>query len=203
MSNNNQFNRNKMQAVILYACNTCDPQELGAVKLNKVLYFLDMIFYAHNGCVVTGAAYRKRPFGPASDNLLIELKNMKTQGDIDIQDVDYHGYIKKEYIAKNQSPKDVLNHQELSLLDDVIDFVCKKNSAKSISEYSHKLPWEMAEMGQIIPYKSAMLLFPTQPSPEAFEKVADRIHEIESERSKTNPLDLPLLSNFRGSLSQA
>jgi Protein of unknown function (DUF4065) len=192
-----QFNREKMRAVILHACHSCDPDELGAVKLNKVLYYLDMIAYAHHRMTVTGATYRKRPNGPASDQLLFLLREMQRAGDIEIKDVDYHGFWKKEYIAKAPDPVGVLNEEELSLLDDVIEFVCRQHSARSISEYSHSLPWEMAEMGGVIPYHSAMLLFPMEPTPEGLEIAEQGLQEIAKARSSTNTVGLPLLRDFR------
>lgn len=198
-----EYNHEKMRAVILRACHSCDPKDLGAVKLNKVLYFIDMITYAHHREVVTGATYRKRPNGPASDQLLFTLRDMERDGQIEVADVDYHGFIKKEYTAKVDEPHNVLSNEESALLDDVIDFVCRKNTAKSISDYSHKLPWEMADMGGVIPYHSAMLLFPNQPSPEAFEVADEGMKEIEAERSNRNTVVMSKLSDFRSSLLEA
>lgn len=198
-----QLDRNKMRAVILRACHTCEPHELGAVKLNKVLYYFDMISYAHHREAVTGATYRKRPNGPTSDQLLFLLRDMEAVGDIEVRNVNYHGYLKKEYIAKAVEPKGILSKQELSLLDDVLDFVCRQNTAKSISEYSHSLPWEMADMGGIIPYHSAMLLIPAQPSPEAFEAVKMGMGEVAKEGSTRNTLGLSKLADFRSRLLAA
>lgn len=193
-----QYDREKMRAVILHAAHSCDPGDLGAVKLHKVLYYLDMISYAHHRQAVTGATYRKRPNGPASDQLLFLLRDMDRAGDIKIQNVDYFGYYKKEYLPLVSEPEGVLNEAEIGLLDDVIDFVCRQNTAKSISEYSHALPWEMADMGGEIPYHSAMLLFPMQPSPEAFDAVEQGMSEIEAARSKGDALGSGTLAAFRG-----
>ena len=192
-----------MRAVILRACHACHPEDLGAVKLNKVLYYLDMLNYAHQRQVVTGATYRKRPNGPASDQLLFTLRDMASVGDIEIRNVEFHGYWKKEYIAKVAEPAGALNASELGLLDDVIEFVCRHNSARSISEYSHTLPWEVAEMGGEIPYRSAMLLFPMQPSPEAFDAVEEGMKEVGAARSQSGALGVRSLRDFRGSVLAA
>lgn len=189
-----------MRAVILRAAHSCAPEDLGAVKLNKVLYFLDMISYAHHREAVTGATYRKRPNGPTSDQLLFALRDLEQAGDVRTVVVDYHGYEKKEYHPLASEPEGVLNEEELSILDDVVDFVCRKNTAKSISDYSHKLPWEMAEMGGVIPYHTAMLLFPMQPSPEAFEAAEDGMREVEAARSAGTSLGMRSLGDFRGSV---
>jgi hypothetical protein len=37
-----QFDRAKLKAVILYTCAKCEASKLGAVKLNKVLYYGDI-----------------------------------------------------------------------------------------------------------------------------------------------------------------
>ena len=203
MSAPHQFDREKMRAVILRVCHACDPTDLGAVKFHKVLYYLDMLHYAHQRAVVTGATYRKRPNGPASDQLLFTLRDMARTGDIQINEVNYHGYFKKEYVALVEEPTGVLNETEVGILDDVIDFVCRQNTARSISEFSHSLPWEMAEMGGEIPYHSAMLLFPMQPSPEAFEAVEQGMVEVEAARSNRDSMGLSNLADFRGRVLEA
>ena len=198
-----QFNRDKMRAVILRACHSCAPEDLGAVKLNKVLYYPDMVGYAHNCQAVTGATYRKRPNGPTTDQLLFTLRDMERAGEIEVRSVDYHGYTKKEYIALVEEPQGLLNEAEQAILDDVIEFVCRLNTAQSISDYSHKLPWEMAEMGGEIPYHTAILLFPVQPSPEAFEAVEQGMGEVETARSSSKSVGMRSLGDFRGRILAA
>ena len=198
-----QFDREKMRAVILRACHSCDPSDLGAVKLNKVLYYLDMLRYVDTRSAVTGAVYRKRPNGPASDQLLFQLRDMARAGDIEIRDVEYHGYIKKEYRALVAEPVGVLNDEEIALLDDVIDFVCRHNTAKSISDYSHSLPWEIAPMGGVMPYHTAMLLLPSQPSPEAFEIAERESDQLGRARSEESSVGMSKLSDFRGRILEA
>jgi len=203
MARSVQFDREKMRAVILRVCRSCAPSDLGAVKLNKVLYYADMIHYAHYRAPVTGATYRKRPNGPASDQLLFLLRDMERVGDIKIDNVDYYGFFKKEYVPLAEEPQGVLNEVETGILDDVIEFVCRQNTARSISEYSHALPWEMAEMGGEIPYPSAMLLFPMQPSPEAFEAVERGMSEVEAARSQGDTVGVRSLAAFRSSVLEA
>ncbi len=196
-----QFNREKMRAVILRTCHACASEQLGAVKLNKVLYFLDMISYATNGLSVTGATYRKRPFGPTTDQVLGVLRDMKASGDIDIKEDNFHGYTKKNYIPLVSEPDHVLNEGEQSLLDDVIEFVCRENTAREISEFSHQLPWEMAESGGVIEYYTSLLLFPSIPSPEAFDIISKGRAEIEDTRSNVKTLATSDYATFRNRIS--
>src|SRR5687768_6531005 len=94
-----QFDRNKLKAVVLYTCTRCDPTRLGAVKLHKVLYFADMLHYASTQRPITGATYRKRPLGPTCDSLPAVLRELEGAGAIQVREVDYFGYRKKEYHA--------------------------------------------------------------------------------------------------------
>lgn len=192
-----QFDRAKLKAAILHTCEAVPPERLGAVKLHKVLYFLDMIHYAQTKNSVTGATYKKRPYGPTCVQLLPMLRDMQMEGSIVIKDVDFHGLMKKEYIALNKEEPGVLNQAEIDLLDEVIKFVCDKNSARTISEFSHQLPWEMAEFGEVIPYESSLLLFPVETSPEAIDEVQRGAGEIERERSKGGAVVYTELSAFR------
>jgi Protein of unknown function (DUF4065) len=192
-----QFNREKLKAVILETCFQCPPERLGAVKMHKVLYFLDMLQFALAGNAVTAATYRKRPYGPTCVQLLPTLREMEISGDISIKDVDFFGMRKREYHANKMPPSGVLNDNEQALLKEVIDFVCHQHSAKDISEVSHQRPWEMVEFGEDIPYSTALMLFPTDPSPEAFEVIEQGASEIEAARSKSNTLGLSKLSDFR------
>ena len=197
MSQVMQFDRAKLKAAILRASRKAGPENLGATKLHKVLYFFDMVQFAKSGSPATGATYRKRPFGPTCVQLLPTLKEMADEGLIEIREADYYGLRKMEYHPQQSEDRGVLNKAENALLDRMIDFVCKKHSAKSISEFSHKLPWEMVEFGDEIPYESALLLFPSETSPEAFECVEEGLGEIEAERSQSDALGAVDYATFR------
>ncbi len=198
-----QFDRAKLKAVILYTCSKCDSSDLGAVKLHKVLYYADMLRYAAVGNSVTGATYRKRPLGPTCDQLLPTLRELGSEGAINIRESDYFGYRKKEYVALREPEMARLSGEEVELINEVIEFVCANNTAKTISEYSHNRAWEMVEFSQVIPYSSVLHLFPTQVSNEALEWGAGLAEEIADQRSKTNPMDYVDFTAFRSRVLQA
>lgn len=198
-----QFDRNKLKAVILHTCAACPASTLGAVKLHKVLYFLDMINYAQSGLSVTGSSYCKRPFGPTCEQLLPMLREMQIAGEIEIREVEFYGRLKKEFIARVDETSGVLNIAETALLEEVITFVCHQNTAQSISDYSHQLPWEMAEFGESIPYSSALMLFPADIGPEAFDAVRQGAREVAEARLNENTVDMSLLKTLRNRLQPA
>lgn len=192
-----KFDKEKLKAVILHTCANCDPTQLGAVKLHKVLYFADMLHYAAFGTSITGSTYRKRPFGPTNDHLLPALRELEAEGKIKIRSVDYFGYRKTEYIYCFGDDKIDFANCETALLNDIIELVCLNNTAKTISELSHMKPWEMVDFGDEIPYHSALNLIPAPVSQEAIQAASMEIAAIESQRSSQNTVDFKVFSDFR------
>lgn len=114
-----------------------------------------------------------------------------------IDTVDYHGFKKTQYRSLDGPEIERFNDDEIELLDEVIEFVCFQNSAKTISEFSHQRPWESVEFGDIIPYESAFMLLPSQVTPEAYERVEQGAAEIEKARSNADAMDFGTLAAFR------
>jgi hypothetical protein len=198
-----QFDREKFKAVVHYICAACDPDSLGAVKLHKVLYFADMLHFAFHGTPITGSVYRKRPLGPTSDHVLGTLRDLERIGAIEIKDLYYFGYWKKHYVSKQTPDTSRLNQSERDLVDEVIDFVCRNNTAKTISEFSHNRAWERTNFGAELPYHSAFYLLPTQVSEEACEWGAKEMANLESPQSGNRALERRSFADFRSSLQQA
>ena len=198
-----QFDRAKLKAAILHVCSQCEPAELGAVKLHKTLYYGDMIRYLDAGVPITGSTYRKRPFGPTCDALLSTLRELQEEGAIRVREVKYFGYRKKDYLALRGPESDRLSEAERAVLDESVDFVCRRNTARTISDFSHSTPWEIVEFGEVLPYHNALHLIPNEVSEEALDWALAQAPAIEAERSKANPLDYPVFAAIRGGVRQA
>jgi Protein of unknown function (DUF4065) len=197
MPNDMQFDRQKLKAVILYICSKCSPEQLGAVKLHKVLYFSDMLRYLQTRHALIGAEYRKRPFGPTCVQLLPTLTEMVSAGEIVVRESNYFGYRKTEYEARKNVPHGTIAADEIELLDEVIEFVCARNSARSISDYSHQAPWERADYGGLIPYSTAYMLLPSIVSEEAFRVTAEGLKDVEKARQDGNAVVFTDFAEFR------
>lgn len=192
-----QFDREKLKALVLYACSKCSPSDLGATKLHKVLYFSDMLAYANKGVPITGATYRKRPHGPTCDALLGAVRDMQADGQIAIETENYYGFAKKAYLPLVQPDPSRFTADELATIDEVIDFVCKSNSARTISEFSHNRAWEIAEFGEELPYISAFHLLPTQVSQEALDWAESEAPNVAAARSNIKAVELEDYRAFR------
>jgi Protein of unknown function (DUF4065) len=58
----------RLEEAVLFICSTCLPEhQLGAVKLNKILYYSDMLHCAQTGRSITGATYVKRDTGASAE----------------------------------------------------------------------------------------------------------------------------------------
>lgn len=155
------FDRDKFKFVVHYICARCRPEELGNVKLHKILYFADMINFMSTGRPLTGVEYQKQQFGPTARHLSWALKELSAEGKLKIDRRDYFGFPKTDYITLKMPDSKILSNEEAQILHDTIDFVCA-HSAREISELSHMAPWEAVQLGDVIPYHSAYGMVPAE-----------------------------------------
>ena len=142
----------KFKALVHYVCDRCDdPSALGAIKLNKILWFSDVLSYLNFGKMITQETYKKRQFGPVPSHILQTLEELSKEGKIHVRDVLQYGLKKREYHCLVKADSSVFEEYELDLIDNVINDVCYKHTAMTISDLSHDKPWEAARIGEEIP----------------------------------------------------
>ena len=149
------LNRNKLKELILLICRECrDPEKLGAVKLQKILWYSDGRSFTMTGEPITGETYIKGQFGPVSPHVNALVRELEAEGKLTVRDVEYKGYPKKEYIARADADKSLFSEGELNLIKENIRNICEDHTASSISERSHNFVWEAAAMNEPIPYEA-------------------------------------------------
>jgi len=173
----------KLKEAICLVVASCKPSELGAVKLHKVLYYADMLTYISNGNPITGATYKKRPYGPTCDAMLWAVKELERQGAIEINETDFHGYRKKEFCGRRICNYSRLSEKEIETYKEVIDFVCRNNTAQTISDFSHDMVWDMVEFGEDIPYNAALNWIPTEVSKDALNWAEEVYQDVEKQET--------------------
>ncbi|MGD9668704.1 MAG: Panacea domain-containing protein [Hyphomicrobiaceae bacterium] len=171
------FQRDKFKDVVHFICENSKPEELGNVKLHKILYFADMLHFMSTGTPLTGVEYRKQKFGPTASHLTWALSKLAEEGAIRIDTRDYFGFQKKDYIVQQRVERRLFKNSEIRLLHDVIDFVCSR-SAKEISELSHDAAWKAARMGEVMPYYAVFGLIPTELEQEDFDSAIREAQEL-------------------------
>jgi len=148
-----KFNSKKFSNLVHYICYKCDdPSQLGATKLNKILWYCDMFSYRWDSKPMTGENYIKRQFGPVPSHILTILDELVSDSKIIVREKDYFGKTKREFIALQKPNLSLFTSDEISMIDDILDIICTKHTAQSISDTTHDKIWELAEIGEEIPY---------------------------------------------------
>ena len=146
----------KLEALAHYICYKCqDPTVLGSTKLNKILWYSDVISLQMRGETITGETYVKQQYGPVPKHILETLKKLEKRGDIVVRQADYHGYPKRDLIAMTKPDFSMFTSEEISIVDDVLREVCYNHTASSISMSTHDDIWKLAEIGEEIPLETA------------------------------------------------
>jgi hypothetical protein len=140
---------NRLAALAHYVIWRCDPADLGAVKLYKILWFADLECYRRTGRSITGAtAYTKRQFGPVPKGIMQALESLEHEGKIAVARENYHGYPKTMFLALSRPDLQAFEADEIATVDMITDIIRQKHTAASISELTHDALWSESEIGQ-------------------------------------------------------
>lgn len=155
------FDPEKFQNLMLYASDRAvkdGDQYFGAVKLNKLLYYVDFISFQRFGTPITGATYQKLREGPAPRELLRQREILVDTGKAEIKPFRVFNYVQNRLLPTSTVvPSKWFSPDELTVIDEVIaEF--EGMTAAQVSEMSHKeAGWVMADEGEVIPYETALL----------------------------------------------
>jgi len=146
----------KFKDILLYILERCAGKpNVGENLLYKLLYFSDFNYYELYEEHLSGAEYRKLPYGPVPQQLDTIISQMITNKQLKRFKVDYHGYPQTRYIPLSKPNLSSFSAREKDVIDKVIDQYSDW-SASSISEYSHKdMPWLATKDGEAIDYELA------------------------------------------------
>jgi transcriptional regulator with XRE-family HTH domain len=146
----------KFKNVLLYILERCAGKpNVGETVLYKLLYFADFNYYELYEEHLTGAKYRKLPFGPVPQKLDVIVSQMTEKNQLQRIKTDYHGYPQTRYIPLIKPDLTLLKASEKEVIDKVIGQFSDW-SAAAISNYSHKdMPWLASKEGEEIDYELA------------------------------------------------
>lgn len=135
-----------------------DDPNFGAVKLNKILFFADFMYYMRTGSALTGAVYMRLPNGPAPKRLVPLREELKRAGEATEMTMDLpDGLAQRRLVALRDPDPETFSVRELRFLDSVIA-AFRDNNASELSSMSHSLPaWLVAEDREEIPYEAAFV----------------------------------------------
>jgi hypothetical protein len=141
----------KFKALVHFMVHECreHPGRLGAIRLNKALWYTDVVAYKMNGVPVTGETYVKRKHGPVPSHILATLRALQEEGKILIREPE-HQYDPRKFLALASPEPAHLSDDERELARSILDLVCGY-SANEISELTHDIIWNAAAEGEEIP----------------------------------------------------
>jgi uncharacterized phage-associated protein len=169
-----QPNIKKLQNILLYILERCGGKpNIGETVLYKLLYFSDFNFYEIYEEHMTGAQYRKLPYGPVPHGLDRLIARMMENGQLQRIKTEFRSYPQTRYIPLDKADLTQMTAAEKEVIDRVLDRFSDW-SASAIREYSHKdIPWRATYDGDMIDYE---LVFYREPPFSA------RTYEDEPER---------------------
>ena len=165
---------NKFKNVLLYILERCAGKpNVGETVLYKLLYFCDFNYYELYEEHLTGARYRKLPYGPVPQKLDLIINQMIEDGQLQRVKTEYHSYPQIRYLPLNKADLTGLMASEKDVIDKVIEQMSDW-SASAISTYSHKdMPWLASKEGEEINYELAFY----RESPYSVRNYGDEIEE--------------------------
>lgn len=144
----------KFRNVLLYILERCAGKpNVGETVLYKLLYFADFNYYEYYEEHLSGARYRKLPYGPVPQDFQVIINQMIQESLLKRVKTEYHKYTQTRYLPLVKPNLTLLKASEKDILDKVIDQMSDW-SATSISEYSHRdMPWLASKDGEEINYE--------------------------------------------------
>jgi hypothetical protein len=138
------------ELVLLAAGELADKPAYGSTKLNKVLFFSDMLHYKRHGTPISGAVYERLPRSPAPRGILAVRQALIDAGDASIEERGYLGHIQTRLVPVR--PADA--HRFPPTAQVMVAQVCE-----ALAGHSHTavLGWKLAEEREEIPYPSIFL----------------------------------------------
>ncbi len=146
----------KLKNVLLYILERCGGKpNVGETLLYKLLYFVDFDYFEQYEEHLTGATYRKLPYGPVPEKIHEIMDQLVRQGDIKRVKTSHHGYPQTRFLSQRTADLTRMSAAEMKVIDQVIHRFSDW-SAKAISDYSHKdMPWRATPDAGDIDYELA------------------------------------------------
>lgn len=142
----------RLALVAHYVIARTEPSELGAKKLNKILWFADLEHYRFYGSSVTGLdTYIRMPDGPVPDGITEALSLLKRTGRIAERPAQTHAYGRRELVWLREPDLSDFDAPAIDVLNRVIERV-RRQPAGSVSDVTDDDPlWQELEDGDAMP----------------------------------------------------
>lgn len=165
----------KFKNILLYILSQCAGKpNVGETVLYKLLYFSDFNYYELYEDHLTGATYRKLPYGPVPHKIDSIINQMIDEGQLQRVKTDYHGFPQTRYLPLVKTDLTQMKASEKEVIDRVVEQMSDW-SANAISNYSHKdMPWMASKEGEVVNYELAFY----REAPYSVRNYAEEMDEL-------------------------
>lgn len=146
----------KFKNILLYILEKCAGKpNVGETVLYKLLYFSDFNYYELYEEHLSGARYRKLPYGPVPRRFESIVNSMIEKEELKKIKTEYFNKMQTRYIPLTKPDLTKLKASEKEVIDRVIAQMSDW-SAAAISNYSHNdMPWKATKDGAELSYELA------------------------------------------------
>lgn len=149
------INERNYSNAVLYFIKYCNNQYLHATKLNKLLYYLDFVFFRDHKKSVTGDVYIHQGYGPVPSKIDEVLANLKKTGAIDTKAIPYNGEEMINFSLKDNSKLDenVFSVGQKKLLKQICDEFAAWPTEKIVAQTHLEAPWFYSKPYEVVDYE--------------------------------------------------
>lgn len=173
------YDRNRLKALVHYVIWKAGAHpDFGATKLNKIAWFSDARSFVLTGRSITGAEYTRQEHGPVPREIMIVRSELAGEGAIDARKVQNARYEQWKFKALRPPAPGYFSEEELKTLNYWIKEIVEGHTAESVSEMSHDYGWEIAKMGESLPFYSILAERIRSPNEEELKWAKAKAREL-------------------------
>ncbi len=152
-----KINESVYKNSVLYFMKYCNNQYFHATKLNKLLYYLDFVYFRDHKKSVTGDVYIHQGFGPVPSRVDEILAILKNEEAIDTSAVDYKDgeLISFEFKDPKKLDESVFLQEQKKLLKQICDEFGNWSTDKIVAQTHLEAPWFYSKPYEVVDYAYA------------------------------------------------
>lgn len=168
------FDREKFKRLFHYIVWKAGKKDgFGATKLYKVLWFSEARTYVLTGKPIAGASYIREKHGPVPRLAVPIRKELVNEKAIKAWKDKYYDFEMWCFEALRPPDTSLFSDTELRTVNHWIKCIDEEHTAKSISDESHDYAWEIAKMGEELPFYAMLAERVREPSDEELERAKE------------------------------
>jgi uncharacterized phage-associated protein len=145
------------ELILLVAKKSESDSRFGAVKLNKLLFYMDMRAFRELGHSISEATYQRLREGPAPREMLPAIHELDSEDAIEVVVRQFYDRPQKRVLARRDPNVEAFTAPEREIVDAVIDELFYMNGTQ-LSQLSHEeWGWKLAADGETIPNEASWL----------------------------------------------